>query len=317
MKIDNFSNFRLFNTTPIYSPEDYASREHFEHYFYTFYIRNKDKFPENLEYIPVFWHSYENCKKKNLMTPGDLQDRLNSLDKSKKYFTVCSHYLGIRYELPERTTVFTAATDPDDKYGLLPHSKSDLKNVNSLWHETSRRLSMVKIPLLKHPYDQKNEKRDNYFCSFVGAINTHKCRKDMCEEFNNKKGILIKTYDWKELHDWDDIDYYPTVVGSSTFTLCPRGFGRTSYRLYEAMQLGSIPVYFYDNKFLPYEDEINWRDICLMIPFERIKDSYRILRLKTEVDAKEYRQNIKTLYRKYFTRDGICDYILRKLADEN
>ena len=29
----------------------------------------------------------------------------------------------------------------------------------------------------------------------------------------------------------------------SLFSLCPRGYGPTSFRLYESIQLGSIPVY--------------------------------------------------------------------------
>ena len=50
-----------------------------------------------------------------------------------------------------------------------------------------------------------------------------------------------------------------------------------------------------------------------MVPLERIEDSYRILKLKTEVDIGEYRENIQKLYNKYFTRNGVCNYILRKL----
>ena len=68
-----------------------------------------------------------------------------------------------------------------------------------------------------------------------------------------------------------------------------------------------------DDKFLPYEDEINWKDICIMIPLDRIEDSFRIMKLKTEVDIGEYRENIQKLYKKYFTREGVCEYILRKL----
>jgi len=84
MEIDKFSNFRLFNPVPMYSPESYASRQHFEQYFFKFFLKNRNEFPNDVEYIPVFWHSYENCKRKDLLTPSDLQDRLDSLDRDKK-----------------------------------------------------------------------------------------------------------------------------------------------------------------------------------------------------------------------------------------
>ena len=307
MQTDNFSNFRLFNPIPIYSPEEYASREHFEQFFYSFYLKNRDRFPRDIEYIPVFWHSYENCIRKNKILPTDLQDRLGSLGTNKKYFTVSSHFSGIRYQLPERTTIFTSATDHNDVF-MVGNAKAQ-----SHWHKSTSNMGIIKIPLLKHPCQNYNKKGKRSLCNFIGAIDTHLDRRRILSEFSNNKSVVIKTYGWKELHEWEDKDFYPSIVGRSTFTLCPRGFGRTSYRLYESMQLGSVPIYFYDDKFLPYEDEINWKDICIMIPFDRIEDSFRIMKLKTEVDIGEYRENIQKLYKKYFTREGVCEYILRKL----
>mmetsp|Transcript_14037 Transcript_14037/g.19183 ORF Transcript_14037/g.19183 Transcript_14037/m.19183 type:complete len:399 (-) Transcript_14037:208-1404(-) len=43
------------------------------------------------------------------------------------------------------------------------------------------------------------------------------------------------------------------AVSSSKFNLAPRGWGRTSFRLYEIIQLGGLPIYVYDDhKWLPY-----------------------------------------------------------------
>jgi hypothetical protein len=44
-------------------------------------------------------------------------------------------------------------------------------------------------------------------------------------------------------------------ISRSKFNLAPRGFGRTSYRLAEIIQIGRIPVYLYDDiSWLPYEE---------------------------------------------------------------
>eukprot|EP00607_Mallomonas_marina_P006706 CAMPEP_0182438178 /NCGR_PEP_ID=MMETSP1167-20130531/85572_1 /TAXON_ID=2988 /ORGANISM="Mallomonas Sp, Strain CCMP3275" /LENGTH=90 /DNA_ID=CAMNT_0024631407 /DNA_START=429 /DNA_END=698 /DNA_ORIENTATION=- len=34
-------------------------------------------------------------------------------------------------------------------------------------------------------------------------------------------------------------------MANTKYNLCPRGFGRTSYRLAETIQIGRIPVYLY------------------------------------------------------------------------
>lgn len=44
------------------------------------------------------------------------------------------------------------------------------------------------------------------------------------------------------------------VARSSVFTLSPRGYGRTSFRLYELLQYGSVSVYLYDDvAWTPYQ----------------------------------------------------------------
>ena len=43
-------------------------------------------------------------------------------------------------------------------------------------------------------------------------------------------------------------------MNMSAVNLAPRGFGRTSYKLAEVVQMGRIPFYMYDDiPWLPYE----------------------------------------------------------------
>ena len=42
-------------------------------------------------------------------------------------------------------------------------------------------------------------------------------------------------------------------ISNTKFNLCPRGFGRTSYRMSEVIQMGRLPVYMFDDvPWLPY-----------------------------------------------------------------
>ena len=58
-----------------------------------------------------------------------------------------------------------------------------------------------------------------------------------------------------------DTRRFVELMSRSVFALCPRGYGRTSYRMYEALQLGCIPVYIHDEPWLPYADELDWRRV--------------------------------------------------------
>lgn len=46
------------------------------------------------------------------------------------------------------------------------------------------------------------------------------------------------------IHDRDP--FWEKLIHTSVFHLCPRGNGPSSYRLYEALQADTIPVYIWD-----------------------------------------------------------------------
>jgi Exostosin family len=59
-------------------------------------------------------------------------------------------------------------------------------------------------------------------------------------------------------------EFRGNILGSD-YTLCPRGGGNWSYRFYETLCLGRIPVFFNTDCMLPYESLINWRDYCVWV----------------------------------------------------
>ena len=59
-------------------------------------------------------------------------------------------------------------------------------------------------------------------------------------------------------------EFRDNVLGSH-YTLCPRGGGNWSYRFYETLCLGRIPVFFNTDCSLPFESLINWRDYCVWV----------------------------------------------------
>jgi hypothetical protein len=58
---------------------------------------------------------------------------------------------------------------------------------------------------------------------------------------------------------------YVENMVESDYVLCARGIGNFSYRLYETLSLGRIPVFVDTDCVLPLEDEIEWRDYCVWV----------------------------------------------------
>jgi hypothetical protein len=78
-------------------------------------------------------------------------------------------------------------------------------------------------------------------------------------------------------------DYIQSLLDSD-YTLCVRGAGNFSYRFYEVLSAGRIPVYVNTDAILPYEGEIDWKRHCVWVEAdemdrigERVLDFHRSL----------------------------------------
>lgn len=58
---------------------------------------------------------------------------------------------------------------------------------------------------------------------------------------------------------------YVTNTVESDYVLCARGVGNWSFRLYETLSLGRIPVFIDTDCVLPVEDHIDWRSLCVWV----------------------------------------------------
>jgi hypothetical protein len=58
---------------------------------------------------------------------------------------------------------------------------------------------------------------------------------------------------------------------NSDYVLCVRGIGNFSYRLYETLSVGRIPVFVDTDCVLPLDFEIDWRDYCVWVDESEIR----------------------------------------------
>jgi hypothetical protein len=160
------------------------------------------------------------------------------------------------------------------------------------------------IPLLCDPHPVKRDDYTPFLCSFVGSFNTHPVRPALRDMYQRAPGFYF---------GHRDTVLFRNVMRQSRFTLCPRGSGITSFRLYEALQVGSIPIYVSDIFRCPFEGKIDWKEICLFFKLEEIGNIEQTVKAIPEKRVNEMRAAGQRAVEKYFNLRGTCDEILEVL----
>ena len=276
---------------PTYPP--YHTGLYLEDYFFDFYQRNIDRFQKlKREYIPVFWTNiYLNAGGDLGKAVYKLQDVLNNVMKPDgKYFMVSQHDDSPMNILPSNTMYFLAGGNRPG-IGVNP------------------------IPLICGPLATQEEKEKEFLASFVGSM-THPLREKMVDALKDKSDVYLSTKGWDNKMAVDNVEEFINASLKSKFVLCPRGWGATSFRLYEAMQLDAVPVYISDEFWKPFTYELNWDDFCVSVKEDEISNTHSILESISEEKYKNMKAKIKELYENYFTLEGTCNKILQMLELE-
>lgn len=91
---------------------------------------------------------------------------------------------------------------------------------------------------------------------------------------------------------------YFDIPANSTFTLCPRGIGNWTFRLYEAIISGSIPVILSDS-FIPPFPGLDWNSFSIRIPESQLCNVDKILLSKKSDEIKRYQENLQKVQNRF------------------
>jgi hypothetical protein len=194
----------------------------------------------------------------------------------QQYWTVCSYADGIVINASANLHVFYSACD-----GGTP------------------------LPLLCTPHPVARAKHPQLTASFCGALGTHPVRKEMYDLLAARDGYLVSGPQGTEA--------FRNIMNSSWFALCPRGYGPTSYRLYEAIQMGCIPVYITDTPILPCADELDWSTFCVVVGLDSIGQLPDILNGISIKKRRQMAYMCEMVYASHFNMPMCCAYIKRYL----
>lgn len=250
----------------------------FEDYFFRKFMSEKPA--TKRKYLPILWTNFYISRDYASKDMSDLQDFLNTLDKNEKYFTIVQWDDGII----------------NDISGL------DIKVLSS------GGVGNYPIPLINMPH-KKVERYKDIFASFLGCVfGRHKIREKLYEQFHNKSGYVFE--EKSEFHRFKE------VMERSVFALCPRGYGKTSFRINEALNLGAVPVYVYDDPWVPFADKFPFEEYGVLIHESKIGEIDKILKDISTEKIETLRKNGKYAYENFYSYQGCYDQILEVINDE-
>ena len=275
------------STSHIYPP--FKKGRYMEEYVYEYFVTHQKDIYTELVYIPIFWTNLQNHPGFSRMKENYqflLQRAIDAWPKNAKFFTIVQHDDGPQLTLPKDTIVFGACT------GTIP--------LPLIYEDTTNYLQS--LPRL-------SEKP--ILASFVGTCTTHPVREELYQQLNHKENIVCYTKrDWTPNVAKTDADVFVDTTLQSKFCLAPRGYGRSSFRFFEAMLLDTVPVYIWDDvEWLPYKDQLDYSTFSVSIHRNEIHRLEGILR---SISDEKYQFMVEQLQkiRRYFTLEGMCEYIV-------
>lgn len=224
-----------------------------------------DMWKENYEGVPYESIVYDVLKNNPLKSPTNYlvvpwvylidRDQLNKLDgiKIDGGFTVCGHW--------NYTKIIPTLKQIGIDTLFTPHA----------YHQTYQGVKIVSIPHFA-PNGIAPLKKDIYY-SYIGA-SSHGVRKDLFNINHPNNCVMIERQNWHfqlakftdplelQLNAKKEKEEYQNILARSRFSLCPRGAGHGTLRLWESLQAGAIPVLLADGYILP--PGFDWHN-CMVI----------------------------------------------------
>lgn len=105
---------------------------------------------------------------------------------------------------------------------------------------------------------------------------------------------------------------YAQILARSKYVLCPRGHGPSSFRLFETLAAGRVPVIISDNWLPP--PSVDWNQCSLRIAQKDVHQIPALLRARSRPDWLSMRSAAVQVWRSHFAPQRLWDYLAQSLA---
>lgn len=162
---------------------------------------------------------------------------------------------------------------------------------------SSKPLQAVPVPLLKQELTPEGLSK-TISVTFQGSV-THDLRNQLAVKLRKSFLFLNQSSDWA------------VILESSNFSICPRGFGSTSFRVAETIQLGTLPIYVWEQEaWLPYSNLLDWNDFAIVVSSHKLAELPEKIR---QADVGKMQEALKKVQH-MFTYKYTIEYILKQAA---
>jgi hypothetical protein len=229
-------------------------------------------------YLPVFWTRWHLSHNYGQFGIEDLQQIVdNGIVDDTRTFTICQYDDGPLVDLG-MTVQFLASRKTS--YG-------------------------ADIPLLcsRHskPWMPVSKK---YLASFTGRLANHSIRGAMMDAFSHRADVRVCE------SGGETVDFVRQLL-QSRVALAPRGYGGSSFRFYEAMQLGVVPLLISDLDTRPFQRFLPWQTASLYA--KDTLEAAAILDSIQEREIKAMSRNAASMYKQSLAYQQWCRYVVDEL----
>lgn len=232
----------------------------------------------DLHFLPVFWTRWhlnnDYGREKRDVLQSLVADAI--LDDSKT-FTVCQYDDGPLVQLG-RTIVYLGSRQTDrgrDAPLLCAHHRRPWLAV-----------------------------RKRYRASFCGRLGTHPLRQAMAMALRDRSDVSI-------VDGEKGTNFFLTHMMASRIALAPRGYGGSSFRFYEAMQLGVVPLLLGDIDTRPFKGLIPWADVSMYA--QSAKEVLTAIDECSDRQLAEMGKSARRVYENSLAYGRWCELLLKEL----
>jgi protein involved in ribonucleotide reduction len=236
----------------------------------------------NTDYVYVSMPIADAINKQGVAHTQRMIDQICKENNKEKLFFVCQHILVNNLNF-NNNLVFTPHATLYDNYIPIPHYSCNFD------------INFIK-PWNKRKYD----------FSFMGDFNSHVSRQFMKQVLNKMpNSCIIDTNTWHFYSDEKtqkiNKKNYIELLGETKYSLCPRGTGPSTIRIWESMAMNSHPIILSDVLKMPLELFLETQ-LWTFIPENTTE---YIFNFENEYDNKEYWQ--------YFSNENLYKSIVNYL----
>jgi hypothetical protein len=251
-------------------------------------IVTNDPAEANWHYLPVYWTRWH--INHNFAVNGEgLAELKEQVDKimldENKTFTIALFDGGTLINVG-KTVVFNGARTTND---------------------------CIDIPLICSPHRKPPiPVKKKYLASFNGSFTTHPIRVEMQKRFETNPQVLIQgglpTRFYKR---WLWAKNFNLNTMASYIALCPRGTSCSSFRFFEAMQLGVAPCLIGDKDVRPFKKFIPWDEMSYYA--STVDELENLLQNLDKKEAIEKGKKASLYWKNELNYQKWCKYLINEL----